>query len=124
MKLAFALLLALVWATPSPAQHAHGHKGPNGGQMEDVAGVHLELLTSGQTLTLNVFDEANKAVSTAGFTASALISLGSDRETLSLAPSGTNSLSGQTKKPISAGAAISVTLKTAAGKTGQARFKK
>jgi len=124
MKLVFAILLALAWATPSPAQHAHGHKGPNGGQMEDVAGVHLELLASGQNLTLNVFDESNKAVPTTGFTASALISSGSDRETLSLAPSGTNSLSGQTKKPINAGATISVTLKTAAGKTGQARFKK
>ena len=124
MKLVLAFLFALAWVTPSSAQHAHGHKGPNGGQMEDVAGVHLELLTSGQTVTLNVFDEANKAVATTGFTASALISAGSERETLNLAPSGTNSLSGQTKKPINAGATISVTLRTAAGKTGQARFKK
>jgi len=92
--------------------------------MEDVAGVHVELLASGQNVTLNVFDEANKAIPTTGFTASALISSGSVRETLNLAPSGTNSLSGQTKNPINAGATISVTLKTAAGKSGQARFKK
>lgn len=123
MKYALLLGLALAWAGPAVAQHAHGQRGPNGGQMEDVAGVHLELLTSGQTVTLNVFDEANKPVPTKGFTASALITAGSDRETLSLAPEGENALKGQAKKPINAGATISVTLKTAAGKSGQVRFK-
>lgn len=58
--LAFAATLA--FACPVAAQHAHGNKWPNGGLMEDVAGVHA--------------------------------------------------------------AAVLVTLKTAAGKSGQARFKK
>ena len=123
MKYALLLGLALVFTSSAMAQHAHGNKGPNGGQMEDVAGVHLELLTSGQTITLNVFDEANKPVSTKGFTASALVAAGSDRETLSFAPEGENTLKGQTKKQVSKGATISVTLKTAAGKSGQVRFK-
>lgn len=123
MKYALLLGLALAWASPAVAQHAHGQRGPNGGQMEDVAGVHLELLTTGQTITLNVYNELNKPVSTNGFTASALVTAGSDRETLNLAPEGENLLKGQTRKPIAAGATISVTLKTAAGKTGQVRFK-
>ena len=123
MKYAFLLSLVVAWTTPAVAQHAHGQKGPNGGQMEDVAGVHLELLTSGPSITLNVFDETNKPIQTKGFSASALIVLGADRETLTLSPSGENALKGDAKKNIGKGAAISITVKTAAGKSGQAKFK-
>lgn len=124
MKCALLLGLALCLASPAAAQHAHGNqKGPNGGQMEDVAGVHLELLTSGQSITLNVFDEANKPVATKGFTASALVTAGSERESLSLAPHGENALKGEAKKPIVVGSTISITLRTAAGNSGQVRFK-
>ena len=123
MKYAFLLSLVVAWTTPAVAQHAHGQKGPNGGQMEDVAGVHLELLTSGPSITLNVFDETNKPIQTKGFSASALIVLGADRETLTLSQSGENALKGDAKKNIGKGAAISITVKTAAGKSGQAKFK-
>lgn len=123
MKYALLLGLVLTWTTPAVAQHAHGQKGPNGGQMEDVAGVHLELLTSGPSIILNVFDEANKPMQTKGFSALALIVLGADRETLTLSPSGENALKGDAKKTIGKGAAISITVKTAAGKSGQAKFK-
>ena len=49
--------------------------------------------------------------------------VGSDRETVTLAPSGDSALKGDAKKPVTKAAAVSVTLKTADGKTGQARFK-
>ena len=52
------MLLALL--VPASAQHEHGHKGPNGGPMEDAAGVHAELLTSGTRLTINIIDDDNK----------------------------------------------------------------
>ena len=90
--------------------------------MQDVAGVHAELVTSGNTITINILDEGNKPVATKGFIASALVSRGSERETVALVPSEEAALKGDAKKPV-AGAAITVTLKTAAGKTGQARFK-
>ena len=123
MKYILAAIVALAFATPAVAQHAHGQKGPNGGQMEDVAGVHAELVTSGTTVTVNVYDENNKPVPTKAFTASVLIASGPDRETLALTPQGENSLKGDAKKPVAKGATVSVTLKTAAGKSGQARFK-
>jgi nitrogen fixation protein FixH len=123
VKFALALVAALALSSPAVAQHAHGDKGPNGGPMEDVAGVHAELLTSGNTITINIFDESTKAVSTKGFTASALVVAGADRETLTLTPSGENALKGEAKKPVGKGATITVTLNTAAGKSGQARFK-
>ena len=121
MKYILAVIAALAFAAPAVAQHAHGQKGPNGGLMEDVAGVHAELLTSGNTLTINVFDESNKPISTKGFSASALVVSGADRETLTLAIFGEHALKGETKKPIAKGATVTVTIKTAAGKSGQAR---
>lgn len=122
MKYVLALIATLALCAPAAAQHAHGAKGPNGGQLEDVAGIHAELLTSGNTITINIFDEGNKPIATPGFAASALVVRGSERETVALVPAGEAALKGDAKKPV-AGAAITITLRTAAGKSGQARFK-
>jgi nitrogen fixation protein FixH len=118
-----SLALSAVGASAVMAQHAHGAtKGPNGGQVEDVAGVHAELVATGSTVRINVLDEANKPLPTKGYTGSALVVAGSQRETVTLAPAGDNVLEGTAKVPL-AGATVSITLKTAAGKSGQARFK-
>ena len=123
MKFVLVLVATLAFAGQAVAQHAHGaQKGPNGGQMEDVAGVHAELVTAGNTITINVFDESNKPLATKGYSGAALVVRGSERETVNLAPSGENALKGDAKKPAT-GAAVTLTLKTAAGKSGQARFK-
>lgn len=123
MKLVLLLAAALLWSGSALAQHKHGDtKGPNGGPMQDVAGVHVELVTAGTTVTLNVFDEANKPVSTKGFSGSALVVTGANRETVVLAPSGENALKGDAKAMIGSGAAITIIVKTAAGKSGQARY--
>lgn len=124
MKLVLALVAVLAFNGAALAQHSHGEqKGPNGGPMEDVAGVHVELVASGTSIVLHIFDEGGKSVSTAGFIASVLVTAGANRETLSLAPQGQNALKGEAKQPVTAGATVSVTLKTAAGKSGQVRFK-
>ena len=124
MKYILACLVALAFTAPVSAQHAHGaQKGPNGGQMEDVAGVHAELLTSANTITINIFDEGGKPVNTREYSASVLIVSGSNRETVGLVPSVNNSLKGVAKSPIAAGATITLLLKSGAGNTGQARFK-
>jgi nitrogen fixation protein FixH len=119
-----AFIAAFAFAAPAAAQHSHGaQKGPNGGPVEDVAGVHAELVVSGTAVTLNILDEANKPLPSKGFTGSALVVTGAERETVTLAPSGDSALQGDAKKPVAKGAAISVTIKTAAGKSGQARFR-
>jgi hypothetical protein len=124
MKQALTFLAALILIGSAFAQHKHADKGPNGGQMEDVAGVHAELLISGNTLTLNIFDEDNKPVPTKGFTGSALIVAGTDKEAVTLSPSGASALKADANKPIPAGARITVTLKTVGGKSGQVKFSK
>jgi hypothetical protein len=125
----FLVLSAAVGPTvvaPALAQsHAHGQghqKGPNGGDMKDIAGVHAEILVAGRTITINVFDDADKPASTKGFTGSALVSDGKTKETVTLAPSGEAALQGEAKGAIAAGATITILLKTEAGKTGQVRF--
>lgn len=124
MKYVLALAAALICASPAAAQHSHGaQKGPNGGPIEDVAGVHAELVVSGTTITFHILDEANKPLPTAGYAGSALVVAGAERETVTLAPKGESAVAGEAKKPVAKGAAISVTLKTSAGKSGQARFK-
>lgn len=72
-----------------------------------------------------VFDAKNHTpIATKGYSAAVLIVGGAGRETVTLAPQGENSLKGDAKNPIAAGATITLTIKTAEGKSGQAKFKK
>lgn len=123
MRYALLLFAALLFAAPAFAEEYE--KGPNGGLMLDVAGIDAELLTTEKTVTINVFDAKNgKPIATKGYSGAVLIAGGSGRETVTLAPQGENSLKGEAKTPIAAGATITLTIKTAEAKSGQAKFKK
>lgn len=123
MKKVLAVVALILWSGIAAAQHSHGNaKGPNGGPMQDVAGVHAELVVSGTTLTINLFDEANKPTSAKGFSGSALIVSGSARETVQLVMSGDSALKGEAKSPIASGAQVTLVLKNAAGKSGQVKY--
>ena len=92
--------------------------------MEDVAGVHAELRRPGNDDHASTSStRATSRCRPRATPARRWSSAGAERETVTLAPSGENALKGDAKKPIAKGAAITVTLKTAAAKTGQARFK-
>lgn len=120
--LALALMASLVFAPLASAQHKHGAAGPNGGLMEDVAGIHAELVAKGNEIVVYVFDESEKPLKAAGITASALVVNGNDRETIKLEATDT-SLKGTTKKAVARNTQVTVMIKTAQGKSGQARFK-
>jgi hypothetical protein len=123
MRAAFLIVAALLLAAPAVAEEYE--KGPNGGLMLDVAGIDAELLTSGNSVTINVFEATGpKPVSTKSYTGAVLITGSGGRETVALAPQGENSLKGEAKNPISAGTTVTLTIKTAEGKSGQAKFKK
>lgn len=123
MKAILILAAALLSAVPAMAQHAHGSKGHNSGVMEDVAGVHAEMIVLGNTMTFNILDEANKPVPTNGFSGSVLVATASDREAVTLSPAGASAMKAEAKNAIAPGSTITLMLKTQAGKTGQAKFK-
>src|SRR6202022_4183351 len=119
----FVLTILAVLSMASPAFAEEYEKGPNGGLMLDVAGVDAELLTSGNSVTINVFEATSpKPVSTKGYTGAVLITGSGGRETVALAPQGENSLQGEAKNPVPAGATVTLTIKTAEGKSGQVKF--
>jgi hypothetical protein len=123
MRFILVLVTSLMLANPVLAEDFE--KGPNGGLMLDLASIDAELLTSGTKVTINVFD-ADKPVPlpTKGYTAAVLIVGGGGRETVTLAPSGDNSLTGDAKAAIAPDATVTLTIRTAAGKSGQVKFKK
>lgn len=121
-KFLFAIAMVL-WAGVAVAQHSHGNmKGPTGGPMQDVVGVHAELVLSGNTVTINLLDEANKPVPAKGFSGSVLVVSGGARETVQLAVASDSSLKGDAKAAIPSGAQVTLVLKNAAGKSGQVKF--
>ncbi len=123
MRYALLLIATMLFAVPAYAEEYE--KGPNGGLMLDVAGIDAELMTAGNAVTINVFvAHSPKPVSTSGYTAAVLIAGGGGRETVTLVPQGENSLKGDAKTPIAPGATITLTIKTAEGKSGQVKFKK
>jgi len=116
------ILAALVFALPATAEEYE--KGPNGGLMLDVAGIDAELLTNGNTVTINVFNALSPTpVSTRGYSAAVLITGGTGRETVTLAPSSENSLKGDAKNAIGPGTTVTLTIKTSEGKSGQVKYK-
>ena len=123
MKYLIAAVLSFALAGSAFAQHKHGStKGPNGGIVEDVAGVHAELVATGTTVTFNILDENNKSVSAKGMTGSALIVNGTDRETIKLGAAGESALKGEVKKALAPKSSVTLMLKTPAGKSGQAKY--
>jgi hypothetical protein len=96
MKGTLLLIAALLFAAPAAAEEYE--KGPNGGLMLDVAGIDAELLTTGNTVTFNIFvPNTAKPIPTDGYTAAVLIASGASRETVALSPQGENSLKGEAK---------------------------
>lgn len=123
MKKFLIAAAVLLWAGMAAAQHTHGStKGPNGGLVQDVAGVHAELLVSGNVVTINILDESNKPTSAKGYSGSLLVVSGGNRETVQLAVAGDNSLKGIAKAELAAGAQVTLVLKNPAGKSGQVKF--
>lgn len=119
-----AAIAAVSLSTSTMAQqgHSHGDQGPHGGKMQDVVGVHAELLISERTLTVHLYDEAGKPVPSSGYTVSALVGSGQSRQVVQLAPGAENTLSGTAASPVARGTSITLQIKNPGGRSGQARF--
>ena len=90
--------------------------------MQDVAGMHAELMVADRTLTIYVYDEAGKTVPTIGFSGSILVGAGQARQVVQLTPGAGNTLVGTAAASVPRGSQMTLQLKTSAGKSGQAKF--
>ncbi|PZP68414.1 hypothetical protein [Methylorubrum populi] len=118
------LALALVLALPAAAGaqgHSHSHKGPNGGELVDVAGGHAEFVDTPTEIALHLSDEDGKPVATKGATGKATILSGGKTETVDLASAGGAKLAGPLMKPLAAGDKVVVSARTADGRKIQLR---
>lgn len=94
--LGFAAAIAL--GMPALAD-AVAERGPNGGMLSEVGEHHIELIVSGQALTVHLLDHKNKAVAEAGLTGTAVITAGGTTETVKLTDQCGGKLSGSGKFP-------------------------
>lgn len=121
MKSFFLVALILMGASGAAAHEVD--KGPNGGQLVDIPGHHVELVISGTDLILFLSDEKERPVSSQGVqNARAIVQDSGKTLTVPLAAIAPNKLGGQLTQPLTAGARIVMSATMADGKTIQARF--
>jgi len=117
-------IVALGLLLAPAAAFAHGTPPPpaHGGQVaKDSAERWVELVISGDTLTVWVLDESQKPVPAAQLSGKATVLVGGKSQVVLLAPGDANSLGG--KLPAAAsGKTTTVLSLTVSGKTAQARF--
>lgn len=90
LVLAGAILLVALTAS------AHGPaRGPNGGQMQDVAGAHVELVADGAGIAVYLFDVGNQPMPATGAAATATVLAQGRQETITLHPGEGNVLRGR-----------------------------
>lgn len=115
--------LALAILLPAAALAHQPRPGPNGGLMVDAGSYHAELLADGsETVTLFLFDAADKPVESAGFKANAILVVNAKPARFPLEPAGGQMLVGKAPGPVAPGAKGAVQLTAPDGITAQAKF--
>ena len=91
-SLAVVLSLYMIVATA----YAHGPaRGPNGGQMQDLAGGHVELVAQDNEIAVYLFDAENKPMSAQGVVATATVLSQGKQEMVMLQPADGNVMRGR-----------------------------
>ena len=118
----FAAALGLLLAPDAAFAHGTPPAPAHGGQVaEDSAEHWIELVISGETLTVWVLDENKKPIPAAQLGGKATVLVSGKSQTVVLAPGEANSMTG--KLPGAAGGKTTTVLSlTVSGKTAQARF--
>ena len=102
--------------------HSHNERGPNGGSLQDIIGIHAELVTADRTLTVHLYDERMQPQPATGFTGSLLVGAGQARQVVQLAAGGGNILTATAQAAPARGTAMTLQLRNPANRSGQARF--
>jgi hypothetical protein len=97
-------------------------KGPNGGQVVDDAGHHVEFTAKANEIILFLSDNADAPLSSAKATGRVIIQDGGKQAAVDLAAVEPNILSAKLSAPLSTGAKLAVTIKLSDGHDVKARF--
>ncbi|MBR0682905.1 hypothetical protein GXW74_20605 [Roseomonas eburnea] len=117
-------LLAAAALLPALTHGARAHttRGPNGGQLIDLAGGHGELVAEGNELRLFLSDNADRPRSVEGATGQAVVLAGGRQATVTLAPAGANVMRGQGDFTAATGMRVVVTVTLPGQRPAQGRF--
>lgn len=116
-------LLATVLASLSAQSFAHAPKiGENGGAQTDAGSFHVELVTKETSIDIYLRDQSDKAVTTDGFTAAAILVIDGKPLRIQLSPAGDNRLNGKAPVALPQAPKGAVFITTPSGNTAQGKF--
>jgi hypothetical protein len=118
-QIAFALALI---AAPAASLAHEVAIGPNGGQVVDDKGHHVELTVKGQEIVLYLSDKDDKPIPSKGATGKAVIQDAGKTAAVDLVPAEPNLLSAKLGGNLGKGAKVVVSAKLSDGHSVQARF--
>jgi hypothetical protein len=102
---------------------AHGPaRGPNGGQMQDLAGSHVELVAQDSELVLYLFDAENKPVPAKAAAATATILATGQQETVTFVAGDDNAMRGKGRFTAAPGMKVVVSLTLPGQRAQSGRF--
>jgi hypothetical protein len=122
MHLKSILVACSLLALPAAALAHDLVKGPNGGQVVDDAGHHVELLAKANELMLYLSDNDDKPISSAKAIGRIIVQDGGKQAAVDLAAVEPNILTAKLAAPLSPGAKVAVTIKLGDGHDVKARF--
>lgn len=122
MRLKHLILAVALAAAPGLGLAHEVVKGPNGGQVIDDKGHHVEFTVKGNEVVLYLTDDKDKPIASKGATGRVVIQDGSKQLTVAVAATEPNLLSAKLEAPLGAGAKVVVSAKLGDGHNLQARF--
>ena len=117
------LLFACYLIAMSGIASAHGPaRGPHGGQMQDLAGSHVELVAKDFELVLYLFDAQNQSLPANGATATASVLVAGQQESVMLMAGDDNAMRGKGQFTAAPGMKVVVSLTLPGQRAQSGRF--
>lgn len=116
-------IAALSLFLTSSAAFAHEEaKGPNGGQVADASGHHVEFVPAAGEVTFFLSDEEGKPIASLGAKGKVIVQQDGKANPVELAPAEPNKLSAKLAAPLASGAKLALTATLPDGHSVQALF--
>ena len=104
MRWKFFLAALSLFVLPMAATAHDVARGPNGGQIVDDAGHHVEFTANGDQIVLYLSDTGDKPITSAQATGRVIVQAGSTQATVDLVPTLPNVMVAKLAAPLSKGA--------------------